>query len=496
METCGLMFAGWVMQVLDFAIRRFSCCSLVVLALGALPFTSTAGEMDRSAAQARRLDDAARAGQLKELGWGMFICWSTSSFSGKEWTRDIPGPEFFRASGCDTDQWCRTAKEAEMGYILFLAKHHDGLCMWDTNTTDKKVTNSPLGIDVLARLKQSCDKYGLKLALYFSEGDWTYPKEDQVKQAEIKKGQLRELLTGYGPIEFFWMDAAGGKGGVSHEDTVDYVHQFQPNTFVGFNHGPVAGRLRLGESRMAGPLDSSDPKYCHPTLKQGAEFDVWKLAEITYPMFNGRSPSHSGFGNWFYTKAADAGIVISPEFIYRDYLECKKYDTLLDLNVGPMRNGRLRPIDIGVLHQVGRYIRGEDHFREWVSWDAEATVSSAAEGKDFWHKHYGPSNAFDELEQTYWMAADGDDSPTIEFTLKSPAEIQSFSLSEPEGNNSIQDYRLQAQVDGAWQTVHSGSGVLSSKEIALTPAATAQRFRLVIDRHSDGLRLSSLKLYE
>ena len=60
-----------------------------------------------------------------------------------------------------------------MGYITFLTKHHDGFCLWDTKTTDRKVTKSPLGEDVLAKLcGKSCEKYGIKLALYFSEGDF------------------------------------------------------------------------------------------------------------------------------------------------------------------------------------------------------------------------------------------------------------------------------------------------------------------------------------
>ena len=69
-----------------------------------------------------------------------------------------------------------------MGYILFLAKHHDGFCLWDTKTTDKKVTNSPLGIDVLAKLRKSCEKYGINLALYFSEGDFNWPGAEDGKR--------------------------------------------------------------------------------------------------------------------------------------------------------------------------------------------------------------------------------------------------------------------------------------------------------------------------
>ena len=114
------------------------------------------------------LPDEARAEQVRDMKWGMFICWSFSTFAGQEWTPTRgKDASYFKATGCDTDQWCRTARDAAMGYILFLAKHHDGFCLWDTKTTEKKVTNSPIGIDVLAQLRKSCDKHGIKLALYF-----------------------------------------------------------------------------------------------------------------------------------------------------------------------------------------------------------------------------------------------------------------------------------------------------------------------------------------
>ncbi len=57
---------------------------------------------------------------------------------------------------------------------------------------------------------------------------------------ETKKAQLKELLTRYGPIEFWRMDHATGTGGLSHADTVEWIHKFQPNSFVGFNHGEPA----------------------------------------------------------------------------------------------------------------------------------------------------------------------------------------------------------------------------------------------------------------
>ena len=89
-----------------------------------------------------KIDDDIRMEQIKNMKWGMFICWSFSTFYGEEWTpTQDKDASYFKATGVDTDQWCKTARDAGMGYILFLSKHHDGFCLWDTKTTDKKVTN-------------------------------------------------------------------------------------------------------------------------------------------------------------------------------------------------------------------------------------------------------------------------------------------------------------------------------------------------------------------
>jgi alpha-L-fucosidase len=92
-----------------------------------------------------------------------------------------------------------------MDYILLLTKHHDGFCLWDTDTTDWKVTNSPLGVDVVAEVRSACDRHGLELALYFSEGDWLWP---DARDSARKKAQLEELLSSYGDVAFWWMDHA------------------------------------------------------------------------------------------------------------------------------------------------------------------------------------------------------------------------------------------------------------------------------------------------
>ena len=71
-----------------------------------------------------KISDEVRAKQIADMKFGMFVCWSFSTFSGKEWTGDSHGPDFFQAKSCDTDQWARVAKEAGMKYIYILSKNN------------------------------------------------------------------------------------------------------------------------------------------------------------------------------------------------------------------------------------------------------------------------------------------------------------------------------------------------------------------------------------
>ncbi len=323
-------------------------------------------------ASATSADMRQRAEELKNLKWGMFICWSFSTFSGKEWTPGVTDVSFFKATDCDTDQWALTAKEAGMGYILFLAKHHDGFCLWDTQTTDRKVTKAPLGRDVLAELKKSCDKHGIKLALYFSEGDWTWPGAKDGKgggsglDAEKEKAQLTELLTKYGPIQYLWVDHAAGTGGLSHAEFLAHCKALQPRCFVGYNHGDQVGAdIRIGEMGRPGPL--TDHAAAGPHMRD-APAASYLLAEFTYPIL----PPHKGGAMWFYSLPEHDGLCLPPEKLYRDVLGAVQHGNIFSIDVGPDYAGKLRKIDVQTLRKVGELIRTPPsaHVDARVDWPA------------------------------------------------------------------------------------------------------------------------------
>jgi len=311
-----------------------------------------------------KTDDAARGEEIRDMAFGMFVCWSFSTFCGHEWTPGVEDISFFNPTGFDADQWCRVAKEANMKYILLLTKHHDGFCLWDTKTTDRKVTKTPAlkDVDVVAEVKKACDRHGLKLALYFSEGDWSWTPENKgihqsAAKPEIKKAQLKELLTGYGPIEFIWFDRAIGNGGLSHKETVEWVHRFQPDTFCGFNTGETAGRLNLRERGRPGAIGDKSAVWGKNHLK--SDYTRFQVAEFTYPILEGQKQAKLRGSQWFYSLPENDRIAASPEKIYQDYLGAKKFGNIFSLDVGPDRGGRLREIDVATLRKVGQYIRGE-----------------------------------------------------------------------------------------------------------------------------------------
>ena len=53
-----------------------------------------------------------------------------------------------------------TAKNAGMSYVVVTTKHHDGFCLWDSELTDYKATNTPAGRDLLAPVRRGVPRRG------------------------------------------------------------------------------------------------------------------------------------------------------------------------------------------------------------------------------------------------------------------------------------------------------------------------------------------------
>lgn len=434
-----------------------------------------------------KVDMDKRTRELQNLQWGAFVCWSFSTFSGKEWTPEPHGSDFFNATGCDTDQWCKTMQEAEMGYVLFLTKHHDGFCLWDTATTELKVTNSPLKRDVLADLKQSCDKYGIKLALYFSEGDWAWegsnPGSKGGPNPEMKKAQLKELLTQYGPIEYIWFDHAIGDGGLNHEETVNFCKELQPGCFIGFNHGPAAGDIRLGEMGRPGPLEDTGAAGFNSGHMVG--YNGYRLAEFTYPIL----PPHEGGAIWFYSLTRHDKLVHSVNKLYKDYLGAVKFGNIFALDVGPNYEGKFRDVDIQTLREVGQMIR--DKVALPVPLSTGKMIASSVWKDD---TTYGPQAANDGEQGTRWGAMENSRAGWLQIDFESPVVVDYAIVDE--AIQRTESFKLSYLEDGSWETIIEGGKLGPEKRLVFPQPVRASSFRLNILSASEVPTINEFQLYK
>src|SRR6266576_7112893 len=209
---------------------------------------------------------------FQDAKFGMFIHWGVYSVLGDgEWimeTRPINRtdyakvPAFFNPIKFDPAAWVALAKAAGMKYITITSKHHDGFAMFDSHLTDwNVVARTPYGKDVIGMLAAECHKQGIKLFLYHSQLDWHSPdyfprgrtgrhtgRADSGNwdaYLNFMDGQLRELLTNYGPIGGIWFDGMWDKPDADWHlaDTYGLIHRLQPAALIVPNHhrAPLPG---------------------------------------------------------------------------------------------------------------------------------------------------------------------------------------------------------------------------------------------------------------
>lgn len=176
--------------------------------------------------------------------WGIVESWSIcSEDEGWEMRRDSNYVEYkekyqdliktFNPVKFDPEKWADAAKDAGMRYVVFTTKHHDGFCMFDTKTTDYKVTGPECAFhanpraNIAKEIFDAFRKDGFMVGAYFSKPDWHSPyywwpnfatpdrnpnysikrHPDRWKRfVEYTQAQIGELMSDYGPMDILWLD--------------------------------------------------------------------------------------------------------------------------------------------------------------------------------------------------------------------------------------------------------------------------------------------------
>jgi len=246
----------------------------------------------------------------------------------------------------DARKWVATAKAAGMKYIVITSKHHDGFCMFDSKLTDYCITKAtPFKRDPMKELAAECKRQGIKLCFYHSIMDWHHPDylprrpwERDVRPAdgadlnryiEYMKGQLRELLTNYGPIGVLWFD-----GGWEHN--AQELHSAEVNAMI----RSIQPNILINDRNHL-PEDFSTPEQTIPAnaLPGGRLWETCMTMNDT----------------WGYAKNDNNWK--SPEDLIRKLCDIASKGGNFLLNVGPTAEGEFPPESVERLAAIGRWMK-------------------------------------------------------------------------------------------------------------------------------------------
>lgn len=296
--------------------------------------------------------------------FGLFVHWGIYAVAARhEWVQSRERREtaeygayadYFEADLYDPVAWAKDARAAGMKYAILTAKHHDGFAMWDTATSDFKVTNTPARRDVLREFVEAFRAEGIKIGFYYSVIDWhhadytmdsSHPQRDSDWNAfnqgrnwdtyrEYMYAQVRELMTDYGKIDILWFDWTPPEKSAESWDSpalTQMVRELQPGIILN-------DRIAYPEGAdLVTPEEYQAKSW--PT--RNGERVIWETCQTLN-------------GSWGYDR--DNHRWKSPELLLTLLIDTVSKGGNLLLNVGPDARGVIQPEARNTLATIGDWM--------------------------------------------------------------------------------------------------------------------------------------------
>ena len=220
---------------------------------------------------------------FNDIGFGLFIHWSLDSQIGSVIGHTMAGasedylakymevlPSTFNPKKFDPDEWAVLAKLAGIQYVVFTTKHHNGFCMFHTETTSFNIANTPFQRDITGEIVEAFRRQGIAIGHYFSPDDFCFlhgrgrPVHRGVKPEECEgllehnQAQLTELLTNYGKVDIAFFD--GPSDGLR-----ELCWEIDPDIVV------TRGAIKTPEQHIPG-IQSEEPWEACVTMGTGWQY--------------------------------------------------------------------------------------------------------------------------------------------------------------------------------------------------------------------------------
>jgi len=318
-------------------------------------------------------------------------------------------------------------------------------------------------------ISQAAARQGLKFGVYLSPWDRNQPAYGTTQYIQIYRRQMRELLTGYGPIFEIWHDGANGGdgyyGGAREKRVIDKLHYYdwpgtwsferelQPDAAIFSDVGPDV-RWVGNENGVAGDPCWATYTPRSPSGAPGSPGDIVE-AEATSGTRNGKywMPAECDVSirpGWFW-HSAENDKVKTPDQLMELYFNSVGRGASLLLNVPPDRRGLIHEGDAASLRTFGR--RHRSTFTVDLAEGARKAITSS------------PSETQILLE------------------LSRPARFDIVRLREQiRFGQRVESFVVETWQEGDWRSFGAGTSIGVCRLLRSSRPVSASRIRLRITR--------------
>jgi alpha-L-fucosidase len=406
----------------------------------------------------------------QDLEFGVIIHFSTNTFLDREWGDGTADPSVFNPTQFDPEQWMKAIRDSGAKYVVLVAKHHDGFCLWPTDQTAYSVKSSPWKGgkgDVVGDVARAARKYGLQFGVYLSPWDRHEPRyKNSAAYDEYYQAELSELASNYGDLVEFWLDGAGSAGHVyNFAKIVETLRTYQPNTIVFAD----TGLFEYGDARWVGTENGRVP-YENWNVIDRHGYLRWRPVEADTPLRN---------QHWFWHPDDEASLKSLNELL-TTYDQTAGRGAQLMLGPAPDCRGLLPDSDVARLQEFGRALRDRyAHNLALAHAPASPEVSAALDGNP----------------DTFWTAPAGSRHSSLEVNFPKPITFnRALTMEWLNAGQRIQKYSIDVWTGTAWKTVAAAQAI-GHKKIDVLPPVTAARVRLNILSSTDAAAIREFQLY-